>query len=130
VAADNGAHTLPPAGGARTAAAAVDADAGASPPAPTRTAGSSPPSSPAPGSPPGDGWVKVEGRFASIMCVVTSCISDKSRAGLVPEVRWLCEGVVTGRARVLPAAPSHPHVTNPPTHPQRRPTWRTAGWRS
>lgn len=35
--------------------------------------------------PPGPGWVKVEGKFASIMCVVTSCISEKSRQGLMPD---------------------------------------------
>jgi hypothetical protein len=26
---------------------------------------------------PGPGWVKLEGRYTSIMCVVTSCRSDK-----------------------------------------------------
>eukprot|EP00879_Flechtneria_rotunda_P007022 GHRR01007372.1.p1 GENE.GHRR01007372.1~~GHRR01007372.1.p1 ORF type:complete len:265 (+),score=80.26 GHRR01007372.1:40-834(+) len=31
------------------------------------------------------GWRKVEGNFASIMCVVTSCRSDKSKAGLLPD---------------------------------------------
>jgi ceramide kinase len=35
--------------------------------------------------PPGPGWVKLEGQYCSIMCVVTSCISDKSRQGLMPE---------------------------------------------
>jgi hypothetical protein len=35
--------------------------------------------------PPGPGWVKVEGRYASIMAVVTSCRSDKSRSGVCPE---------------------------------------------
>lgn len=34
---------------------------------------------------PGPSWVKVEGTFSSIMCVVTSCRSDKSKAGLLPE---------------------------------------------
>jgi hypothetical protein len=29
--------------------------------------------------------VKVEGEYSSIMCVVTSCISEKSRQGLMPE---------------------------------------------
>lgn len=37
------------------------------------------------GAPPGPGWVKMEGEFASVMCVVTSCISEKSRQGLMPE---------------------------------------------
>jgi len=37
------------------------------------------------GAPPGPGWVKVQGEFASVMCVVTSCISEKSRQGLMPE---------------------------------------------
>eukprot|EP00878_Enallax_costatus_P012632 GHUV01013195.1.p1 GENE.GHUV01013195.1~~GHUV01013195.1.p1 ORF type:complete len:665 (+),score=223.65 GHUV01013195.1:538-2532(+) len=34
---------------------------------------------------PGPEWVKIEGKFASIMCVVTSCRSDKSKSGLMPE---------------------------------------------
>jgi ceramide kinase len=71
---DSNALLPPPSLGSGGAAAGL--------PAPGAAAGAAP----APPCPPGPGWLRVEGgAFASIMCVVTSCISDKSRRGLMPE---------------------------------------------
>ncbi|KAG2432474.1 hypothetical protein HXX76_008819 [Chlamydomonas incerta] len=38
-----------------------------------------------------EGWTHLEGEFASIMCVVTPCRSDKSRRGIIPNGH-LCDG--------------------------------------